>query len=66
MKKSEALQKLTLFTLSLDEQLSESEKLDKIINFLEQEKIMLPAPQYQSKEGVAYYCEWEDEIQESE
>ena len=66
MKKSEALQKLSHFAQSLDHNLSELERLDKIISFLEQEKIMLPAPQYQSKEGVAYYCEWEEEIQESE
>lgn len=32
-----------------------------IVNFIEQEKIMLPAPEYQSKEGIAYGCEWEKE-----
>lgn len=61
MKKSEALHKIKSFSDSLSSDLSFDEKMVMIVNFIEQEKIMLPAPEYQSKEGIAYGCEWEKE-----
>lgn len=61
MKKSEALQKIKSYSDSLSSELSFDEKMALVLNFIEQEKIMLPPPEYQSKEGVAYGCEWEKE-----
>ena len=42
---------------------SDSLMSEKIISFLETEKIMLPNPSYTSAE-VAYDCSWEDEKKE--
>lgn len=61
MKKSEALAKINQFNESLDESLSPQERVSKLLDFIEHEKIMLPSPEYQSKEGIAYGCEWEPE-----
>lgn len=42
---------------------SDSHMAEKIISFLEKEKIMLPNPSYMTSE-VAYDCSWEDESKE--
>jgi len=58
--KKQAIEALAEF---LRKESSDSLLSEKIISFLEKEKIMLPNPSYMTSE-VAYDCSWEEETKE--